>query len=250
MTRICTGAFVLLLLAAGCGDSEPSAPAADPIPAIEAEPEAAEGPNREAVLARAQPIFGVLALEAQSDSNPVTDAKIELGRALYFDPRLSRSQEISCNSCHDLASFGVDAEPTSPGHGGQRGDRNSPTVYNAAFHVAQFWDGRAADVEEQAKGPILNPVEMAMGSEEDVVAVLQSIPGYEPLFRAAFPDEEDQPSSGASSPRAASTPSCAERPERFGTRRWKGSWSSWTRAASPATWARRSEAIASRSWAQ
>ncbi len=191
MTRIRTGAFVLLLLVGGCGESEPTAPAADPVPAAEAEPEAAEGPDRDAVLARAQPIFGVLALEAQSDSNPVTDTKIELGRTLYFDPRLSRSQEISCNSCHDLASFGVDGEPTSPGHGGQRGDRNSPTVYNAAFHVAQFWDGRAADVEEQAKGPILNPVEMAMGSEEDVVAVLHSIPGYEPLFRAAFPDEQD-----------------------------------------------------------
>ena len=80
---------------------------------------------------------------------------------------------------------------TSPGHKGQRGERNSPTVFNAAWHTAQFWDGRAADVEEQAKGPVLNPVEMAMPDEASVVLVLRSIPGYAPLFQAAFPDSPD-----------------------------------------------------------
>ena len=107
---------------------------------------------------------------------------------LYFEPRLSKNQKISCNTCHDLAKYGVDGLPTSEGHKGQHGTRNSPTVYNAAAHVAQFWDGRASDVEAQAKGPVLNPIEMAMPSEAHVVAVLTSMPEYVDRFRRAFPD--------------------------------------------------------------
>ena len=98
-------------------------------------------------------------------------ARVELGRMLYYDARLSRSQETSCDSCHPLAKYGVDGQVTSPGHGGQRGQRNSPTVYNASLQFVQFWDGRAPDVERQAQGPMLNPVEMAMPSGEAVVAV-------------------------------------------------------------------------------
>jgi cytochrome c peroxidase len=109
---------------------------------------------------------------------------------LYYEPRLSKSQRISCNSCHDLAKYGVDGERTSDGHKGQKGERNSPTVYNAAAHFAQFWDGRAADVEAQAKGPVLNPVEMAMPSESRVVAVLSSMPEYLQAFQRAFPGEK------------------------------------------------------------
>ncbi len=119
------------------------------------------------------------------------EAQVALGRMLYFDPRLSKSQTISCNSCHDLEKYGVDGLPTSPGFKGQHGDRNSPTVYNAAAHFVQFWDGRAPDVEAQAKGPVLNPVEMAMGSEKDVLAVLRSIPEYVAAFGQAFPGEKD-----------------------------------------------------------
>ena len=89
-----------------------------------------------------------------------------------------------------LDAYGVDNKPTSPGHKGQLGGRNSPTSYNAALHFVQFWDGRAADVEAQAKGPVLNPVEMAMASEEAVVDVLRSIPGYKDAFKAAFPADE------------------------------------------------------------
>lgn len=124
-------------------------------------------------------------------NNPPNDAKIALGRMLYYDKRLSKNHDISCNSCHQLDKFGVDNEATSPGHKKQRGDRNSPTVYNAAGHIAQFWDGRAATVEEQAKGPILNPVEMAMPNEASVVAVLKSIPGYVTAFQKAFPQEKE-----------------------------------------------------------
>jgi cytochrome c peroxidase len=119
------------------------------------------------------------------------ETRVALGRMLYFDTRLSRNQKIACNSCHDLTKFGVDNEATSEGHKKQRGDRNSPTVYNAAAHFVQFWDGRAADVEEQAKGPVLNPVEMAMGSDKDVVKVLKTIPEYVDQFKKAFPDSKD-----------------------------------------------------------
>lgn len=144
-----------------------------------------------ALRERARLLFGTLPKVAESAANPATPARVELGRVLYHEPRLSKSQQISCNSCHMLDRYGVDGEPTSPGHRGQRGDRNSPTVYNAALHVAQFWDGRARDVEEQAKGPVTNPVEMAMPAPADVDAVLRSIPGYAPLFEAAFPGVAD-----------------------------------------------------------
>ncbi len=125
------------------------------------------------------------------EKNPVTAEKIDLGRMLFYEPRLSKNQKISCNSCHQLDNYGVDSEATSPGHKGQRGGRNSPTVYHAAGHLAQFWDGREPDVEAQAKGPVLNPIEMAMPSEQHVVKVLKSIPGYVKAFKQAFPDQKD-----------------------------------------------------------
>jgi len=134
-------------------------------------------------------VFKPLPAAMESEANPLTDAKIELGRILYYENRISKSHEFSCNSCHMLDRYGVDHEPTSPGHKGLRGDRNSPTVYNAAGHFVQFWDGRAADVEEQAKGPVLNPVEMAMPDEATVIATLKSMPEYPALFRRAFPGE-------------------------------------------------------------
>ena len=121
----------------------------------------------------------------------ITDDKVALGRMLFYDVRFSKSQTISCNSCHNLATYGVDNQPTSTGHKGQKGDRNSPTVFNAAGHFVQFWDGRAKDVEEQAKGPVLNPVEMAMPSDKDVLAVVNSIPEYTATFKKAFPDDKN-----------------------------------------------------------
>lgn len=129
--------------------------------------------------------------EAMPGKEPITEEKVALGRMLYYDTRLSKSQKISCNSCHELSHYGVDNEPTSDGHKGQKGDRNAPTVYNAAIHFVQFWDGRAPDVEEQAKGPVLNPVEMAMTSDKQVIAVLNSMPEYVDAFQKAFPGEKD-----------------------------------------------------------
>lgn len=135
--------------------------------------------------------FQPLPAAATSADNPLSDAKVELGAKLFHDPRFSKSQTISCNSCHGLSNYGVDGTPNSKGHKNQRGDRNAPTVFNAALHLSQFWDGRAPTVEEQAKGPVLNPIEMAMPDAGHVVAVIKSIPDYPLLFAKAFPGDAD-----------------------------------------------------------
>jgi len=122
--------------------------------------------------------------------NPVTPEKIDLGKALFFDPRMSASGVFSCNSCHNLATGGDDNMPTSIGHGWQKGPRNSPTVLNAVFNEAQFWDGRAEDLKAQAKGPVQAGVEMA-NTPDNVVATLNSMPQYQDWFKASFPQEDD-----------------------------------------------------------
>ncbi|MEN3047014.1 MAG: cytochrome-c peroxidase [Candidatus Hydrothermales bacterium] len=143
------------------------------------------------LLNEAKKFFQPLPKVAENPENPLTKEKIELGKMLYHEPRLSKSGLISCNTCHNLASYGVDNLPTSIGHSWAVGPRNAPTVYNAALHIAQFWDGRAKDVEEQALGPILNPIEMAMPSEKEVIERLKSIPEYVEMFKKAFPNEKD-----------------------------------------------------------
>lgn len=135
--------------------------------------------------------FSPLPASAVREDYELTDELVDLGRILYYEDRLSISQEMSCNTCHPLADYGMDRLAFSPGHDGSLGGRNSPTVYNAALHLSQFWDGRAVDVEEQAQGPILAGVEMGMPNPEYVLSVLDSIPGYLPLFEAAFPDDAD-----------------------------------------------------------
>ena len=152
-------------------------------------PAPAQAPPAVTLDADSLAAFEALPAAVPAAQGPASPELVTLGRMLYYEPRLSKSQTISCNSCHDLAKYGVDNEPTSDGHKGQKGDRNSPTVYNAAAHFVQFWDGRAADVEEQAKGPVLNPVEMAMPAESKVVAVLTSMPEYVELFKKAFPGD-------------------------------------------------------------
>ena len=122
--------------------------------------------------------------------NPITEEKIDLGKALYFDPRLSASGVFSCYSCHNLTTGGDDNLETSIGHGWQAGPRNAPTSLNAVFNVAQFWDGRAADLAAQAKGPVQAGVEMA-NTPENVVATLSSMPQYVSMFKEAF-GEGDQ----------------------------------------------------------
>ncbi|HET6584592.1 MAG TPA: cytochrome c peroxidase [Nannocystaceae bacterium] len=147
---------------------------------------------------RARTVMAALPSAAESPSNPLTDEKVELGRMLFHDQRLSKNQDISCATCHDLAAYGIDVRErdgkrvaTSPGHRDQLGERNSPTVYNAGLAFVQFWDGRAADLEAQVMKPLTNPVEMAMPDEAAVVRVVASIPGYVDAFAQAFPDERD-----------------------------------------------------------
>ena len=137
------------------------------------------------------PMFKPLPAEVASPDNDLSDARVNLGRQLYFENRISKGEKLSCNSCHKLDAFGQDNLPFSPGHEGKLGGRSSPSTYNAALHIAQFWDGRAPSVEEQAKGPVLNPVEMGAPSEDFVIKVLKSMPGYVDAFKAAFPGEAD-----------------------------------------------------------
>jgi cytochrome c peroxidase len=141
------------------------------------------------LLTKARQVFQPIpTAPAELPGNPSSPAKIELGKMLYFDPRLSASHAISCNSCHNLGLGGADAEPTSLGHRWQHGGRNAPTVFNSVFNKAQFWDGRAKDLEQQAGGPIVNPIEMA-SPEAHVAEQLKGIPGYREAFEQAFPGE-------------------------------------------------------------
>lgn len=123
------------------------------------------------------------------EDNPGTPERIDLGHKLFFEPRLSRSGIISCNTCHVVGAAGVDARAVAMGEGARTGPRNSPTVFNAAFLDAQFWDGRAPTLEEQAKGPIQAHVEMDLTPDEAVERLRET--GYEPLFREAFPGEAE-----------------------------------------------------------
>jgi cytochrome c peroxidase len=143
------------------------------------------------LFSKSQTFFKAIPAIAENSKNAVTDEKVALGKTLYLDTRLSKDGNISCNSCHKLDSYGVDNLSTSPGDLGKNGDRNSPTVYNAALHTTQFWDGRAADVEEQAGMPILNPVEMNIPDEAFLVKRLKAIDAYKTLFTKAFPGESD-----------------------------------------------------------
>src|SRR5690554_1016717 len=117
--------------------------------------------------------------------------KVVLGKHLFFDTRLSGEGNISCNSCHDLKTYGVDNKRFSPGDApGTIGGRNSPTVFHASLHKMQFWDGRAADVEEQAGGPILNPLEHNIKDEQQLVDRLKEVELYQELFAKAYGDQD------------------------------------------------------------
>jgi cytochrome c peroxidase len=123
------------------------------------------------------------------EDNQMSAAKIALGKLLYFDRRLSRDMSISCASCHNPFHGFADPDATSSGVGLKLGARNSPTVINRLFSAEQFWDGRAPDLERQAHGPLTNPVEMAMGSHDEVVERVRAVVGYRPLFKKSFGDE-------------------------------------------------------------
>lgn len=139
--------------------------------------------------------FSAVQASANEPIQPIRQTKIvnpklvELGKKLYFDPRLSKSGFISCNSCHNLSMGGTDNLKTSIGHNWNEGPINAPTVLNSSMNVAQFWDGRAKDLQAQAGGPIANPGEMA-SNHTLAVEVLQSIPAYVAEFKRTFGNDK------------------------------------------------------------
>jgi cytochrome c peroxidase len=207
-----------LLLAAGCrqGDGErtgaegdgaqtqaaattPAPAPGEPVPtegvpgtaptAVAPEPAAAAANGGDTMRATAAALFGTIPERVEELRGRALSAEqVELGHMLFFEPRISRSQLITCNTCHSIGTGGADNVQVSIGHGWQKGPRNSPTVFNAVFNAAQFWDGRAADLAEQAKGPVQASVEMN-NTPDAVVKTLQSIPGYVERFGKAFPGE-------------------------------------------------------------
>lgn len=144
------------------------------------------------LLTRAElAMFSALPAVMSAPGRAVIDAEVALGRRLFYETLLSNGHDVSCNSCHALNGYGADGRRVSFGSVGHVGGRNAPTVYNAAGHISQFWDGRAADVEEQAKGPILNAVEMAMPNSDAVLEHLRASASYRTAFAAAFPGQAD-----------------------------------------------------------
>ncbi len=169
MKRIFVG---LSLIAATCAFVQPATAADD-------------------LLARAKESFKAIPTTVpEIADNKVTSDKVELGKMLFMDPRLSASHLISCNTCHNVGMGGDDNLETSIGHGWAKGPRNAPTAFNAVFNIAQFWDGRAADLKAQAKGPVQAGVEMN-NKPERVVETLKSMPDYVAMFAKAFPNDKD-----------------------------------------------------------
>ncbi len=120
------------------------------------------------------------------EDNPLSPEKIELGRKLFFDKRLSQNDTIACATCHDPAHAYAEPKPVAAGINGLKGARNTPTILNAMFNLEQFWDGRAPSLEEQAKMPIINPIEMGMPSHRDLERKLQNLPEYVRHFKKVF----------------------------------------------------------------
>ncbi|HLS29217.1 MAG TPA: cytochrome c peroxidase [Flavobacteriaceae bacterium] len=151
--------------------------------------EAVQQKDEYELLSDAQTFFQPISSVDMKEPDP---EKVELGKYLFFDTRLSGEGNISCNSCHDLNNYGVDNKQFSPGDApGTIGGRNSPTVFHAALHSMQFWDGRAEDVEEQAGGPILNPLEHNIKDEQQLVDRLKKVELYQELFAKAYTEDED-----------------------------------------------------------
>jgi len=179
-------AWTIALVALACGPGE-QARTTDPVD----ESGDAVAESQDPLMQQARSTFEPIPLEPpELDGNPATPAKVELGKLLYFEPRLSSSWLISCNTCHNVGMGGVDLMETSIGHGWQKGPRNAPTVLNAVFNIAQFWDGRAEDLAEQAMGPVQAGVEMA-STPERAVRTLKSMPEYVRMFAEAFPEDPD-----------------------------------------------------------
>lgn len=178
-------ALLTFIVAAGCGQPAPQAPSGPspaPVAVAPPAPQPAAAPAQEAYTIT--PPLGLPPVPIPPD-NPMTKAKVELGKMLYFDTRLSADRTISCATCHDPQKAWAEDRPTSVGFKGQLGPVNSPTVINTAYARLLFWDGRAASLEEQALGPIENPKEMGHSLDE-LVKQLSEVPEYVQRFQEAF----------------------------------------------------------------
>lgn len=165
-----------------------SAPAIFLFGAVAADTKTSATKKTQAKPAGVQVPLGLLPIQWPED-NPYSAEKVELGKLLYFDPRLSADGTVACANCHHPKFAFGDGNPVSTGIKGQKGGRSAPTVFNRAYSLAQFWDGRAATLEEQAKGPMANPIEMG-NTHETVVASLRRVPGYRAMFLKVFGTED------------------------------------------------------------
>jgi cytochrome c peroxidase len=180
-----------LLVPAALWACAPGGEEAEPQGTAGSSPAAELAPTQDPLIQQVRSIFSPIPyLPPEIEGNPSSPGKVELGKMLYFEPRLSASWLISCNTCHNVGMGGVDLQETSIGHGWQKGPRNAPTVLNAVFNIAQFWDGRAEDLAEQAQGPVQAGVEMN-NSPERAVRTLKSMPEYVDRFQVVFPGEPD-----------------------------------------------------------
>ena len=171
------------VLVAGCSSGE----AATPRPAEPGQDPQLKAPGTPVAYSK---IFAPLPARFADPGNPTSPAKVELGRMLFHDPRLSVDGRMSCATCHDLANYGVDNQRLSPTRDGKTTARNTPTVYNSGAYSSQFWDGRAPTLEAQAIGPILNPDEMGLPDAKAAERILSGIPEYREAFARAFPEDE------------------------------------------------------------
>ncbi|WP_125722641.1 cytochrome-c peroxidase [Flavobacterium ustbae] len=146
-----------------------------------------ETPKSE-LLAKASSLFQSVSTLPEEN---ISQEKIDLGKKLFYDKALSKNGTISCNSCHNLATYGVDNKSLSVGDTKELGERNSPTVIYASLHSMQFWDGRAKNVEEQAKGPLLNPVEHSIPDAAFLEKKLRGIPEYQAMFKKVYPKDKE-----------------------------------------------------------
>lgn len=194
------GSACVLSILAACGGDTPPAPAGPAAPSHTpdaAKPQDASGsagankpqPPVKVDMMMVKALFGNDPPPPAVD-NPPTPDKIALGNMLYHEQSLSKNGNLSCASCHNLATYGVDNKPTSPGSDGTNGERNTPTTYNAFRQYAQFWDFRAKTVEEQATGPMFNPVEHGVANEAELVKKIEAKPELVAAFKKAFPDSD------------------------------------------------------------
>lgn len=187
----------MLLAAAACGSdsngaTSPGAGAAKPPAETPAKPPAQTPAPASAVKLDHSSVVLLFGMEpaAPKVENRLTPAKVALGKKLYHETKLSRHDDVSCNTCHDLANYGQDGKPTSPGTGGAQGKRNTPTTFNAFRQFKQFWDYRADTVEQQSTMPMLTPHEHGMMDDAEIVSELSAIPEYVAAFKEAFPRDD------------------------------------------------------------